>query len=104
VSQYQYGQVHAAYAHGVWVAGMTASRHAQIRAMAHLMAIPGMNPGTCSRLASGAAARLRSGADRWLVGCGLPLSVARATVRILRGEPEDGDLPGARNDTGQVPQ
>lgn len=102
----RYGEVHGRVAFEAWLAGMVASPARQLRAMAHLLALPGMNPGTCSRLASGAAARLRlrSGPVAWLIGSGLPPKVAHATVRLLRGEPADGDLPGARNDTGQVPQ
>lgn len=101
-----YGEVHSQFAFDAWLESMVASPHPQLRAAAYLMGLPGMNPGTCSRLASGAAARLRlrSRPVAWLVGAGLPPTVAKETVDLLSGEPADGDLPGARNDTRQVPQ
>lgn len=99
-----HGEVHDNQAWEIRVAGIVPSPPPQLLAMAYLMGLSGMNPGTCSRLASGAAARLHRKPVGWLVRSGLPPRVARATVRLLRGEPADGDLPGARNDTGQVPQ
>lgn len=101
------GEVPGQYAFDVRTAALVSSPARQLRAMAYLLAIPGTNPGTCSRLASGAAARLRPGYGPvgWLVAAGLPPTVAKATVDLLRGKrPDDGDLPGARNDTGRVPQ